>query len=163
MGQHSISTSAASSTRGWSRPNAPSNSDPALGPSHGFQGWCYLALGDFDAAVAEWLKTAELMQNLALVRGMLGVTYARGGRHLEARRILVELVEQSPLNVDIPVPLGAAVRCARGNGGGGDWLERAYDGHNNWLPFLRIDPCIDPLRGDPRLDDLIKRVGLPVG
>ena len=30
--------------------------NPAFGPSHGFQGWCYLALGDFDAAVAEWLK-----------------------------------------------------------------------------------------------------------
>ena len=37
-----------------------------------------------------------------------------------------------------------------------DWLERAYEGHNSWLPFLRIDPCIDPLRGDPRLDNLIE-------
>ena len=137
--------------------------DPAFGPSHGFQGWCYLALGDFDAAVAEWLKTAELMQNLALVRGMLGVTYARGGRHLEARRILVELVEQSHLTWTSPYPLALLCAALGETDDAFDWLERAYDGHNNWLPFLRIDPCIDPLRGDPRLDDLIKRVGLPVG
>ena len=54
--------------------------DPAFGPSHAFQGWCHLELGHFEAAIAEWLKTAELMQNLALVRAMLGVTYARSGR-----------------------------------------------------------------------------------
>ena len=103
------------------------------------------------------------MQNLALVRGMLGVTYARGGPHLEARRILVELVEQSHLTWTSPYPLALLCAALGETDDAFDWLERAYDGHNNWLPFLRIDPCIDPLRGDPRLDDLIKRVGLPVG
>ena len=137
--------------------------DPAFGPSHAFQGWCHLELGHFEAAVAEWLKTAELMENLALVRAMLGVTYARSGRDMEARRILVELVEQSRSTWTSPYPLALLCAALGEKDEAFEWLERAYEGRNSWLPFLRIDPCIDPLRDDPRLDDLIKRVGLPAG
>ncbi len=137
--------------------------DPAFGPSHAFQGWCLLELGHFEDAAAEWLKTAELMQNLALARAMLGVTYARSGQNVAARRILVELVEQSHSTWTSPYPLALLCAALGEKDDAFEWLERAYEGRNNWLPFLRIDPCIDPLRGDPRLDDLIKRVGLPAG
>jgi tetratricopeptide (TPR) repeat protein len=41
------------------------------------------------------------------------------------------------------------------------WLERAYEAHDKGLTYLKIDPCVDPLRSDPRFADLLKRVGLP--
>jgi hypothetical protein len=41
------------------------------------------------------------------------------------------------------------------------WLERSYDSHDKGMLYLKVDPCIDPLREDPRLQDLIKRVGFP--
>ena len=115
------------------------------------------------AAVAEWRKTAELMENLALPRAMLGVTYARGGQDMEARRILVELVEQSHSTWASPYPLALLCAALGEKDEAFDWLERAYEGRNSWLPFLRIDPCIDPLRGDPRLDDLIRTGGAAGG
>lgn len=40
------------------------------------------------------------------------------------------------------------------------WLEKAYAQHSNELVGLKIDPAYDPLRSDPRFQDLIRRVGL---
>jgi hypothetical protein len=40
------------------------------------------------------------------------------------------------------------------------WLEDAYKAHDVGLVYLKIDPCLDPLRSDPRFDDLMRRVGL---
>jgi serine/threonine-protein kinase len=135
--------------------------DPAFGPSHAFLGWCYLELGDFEAAVAEWRRTIDLMENVALVQAMLGVTYARCGNEKEARKTLAELIEQSRSRHISPYHLAILCTALGETDDAFDWLEKAYQGRNNWLPFLRLDPGIDPLRGDPRLDDLIKRVGLP--
>lgn len=41
------------------------------------------------------------------------------------------------------------------------WLEKAYAEQSGWLTGLRASPAADKLRGDPRLDDLARRVGLP--
>ena len=40
------------------------------------------------------------------------------------------------------------------------WLEKAYDQHSNALTSLKVDPVYDPLRSDPRFQDLLQRVGL---
>ncbi len=41
-----------------------------------------------------------------------------------------------------------------------EWLERAYQERDAWL-FQLNDPLWDPLRGDPRFADLIRRLDLP--
>jgi serine/threonine-protein kinase len=41
-----------------------------------------------------------------------------------------------------------------------DWFERAFDAHDPNMPYLR-GPLIDPLRTDPRFQDLVRRIGLP--
>jgi hypothetical protein len=39
-------------------------------------------------------------------------------------------------------------------------LEKAYAQHSNGLIVLNVDPAYDPLRGDPRFQNLLRRVGL---
>ncbi len=41
-----------------------------------------------------------------------------------------------------------------------EWLEEAYRLRDEFLALLGIDPRLNNLRGDPRFDDLMKRVGL---
>lgn len=41
------------------------------------------------------------------------------------------------------------------------WLERANDEHDMLAVRVKYDPRFASLRGDPRLDDLVRRIGVP--
>ena len=42
------------------------------------------------------------------------------------------------------------------------WLERAYEQRAPLLWQIRVYPSFDPLKSDPRYNDLLHRMGLPV-
>jgi TolB-like protein/DNA-binding winged helix-turn-helix (wHTH) protein/Tfp pilus assembly protein PilF len=41
------------------------------------------------------------------------------------------------------------------------WLEQAVQERHHRLPSLVVDPSLDPLRNDPRFQDILKRMNLP--
>ncbi|MCA1625462.1 MAG: hypothetical protein LC768_11675, partial [Acidobacteria bacterium] len=41
-----------------------------------------------------------------------------------------------------------------------EYLESAYKRREWTIPYLQVEPRLDPLRDDPRFDELVKRVGL---
>jgi hypothetical protein len=41
------------------------------------------------------------------------------------------------------------------------WLEKSFAARDKGLTYLKIDPCLDPLRSDSRFEDLLRRVGFP--
>jgi tetratricopeptide (TPR) repeat protein len=38
------------------------------------------------------------------------------------------------------------------------WMDRAYAERDGWLLTLRVNPWFEPLRSDPRFDELVRRV-----
>ena len=40
-------------------------------------------------------------------------------------------------------------------------LENAYQERSEWLRYLRVDPRLDPLRGDPRFEKLADQIVPP--
>jgi hypothetical protein len=41
------------------------------------------------------------------------------------------------------------------------WLERGYRERDPQMIALKAFPPFDPLRSDPRFDDLLRRIGFP--
>jgi hypothetical protein len=41
------------------------------------------------------------------------------------------------------------------------WLEKAFQNRHGGLTLVKVIPYLDSLHGDPRLADLVRRIGLP--
>jgi hypothetical protein len=42
-----------------------------------------------------------------------------------------------------------------------EWLTKALEQRDSRMVALKVDPCFDALRSDPKFQALVKRVGLP--
>ena len=93
----------------------------------------------------------------------LAYIYGRAGQKERARR---ELEKLEPLNhrqqADPVCMLYAHLGLEDKNEALAD-LEKAYSDHFSILTTLKVDPAFDPLRSDPRFQDLLRRVGLAEG
>ena len=105
-------------------------------------------------------KIVSISHGSPLATGVLIRAYAHAGRRADALRLLAELKRRRESGY---VPAGAFVNAYLGLGDNEEafaWLEQAYSEHSNILMFLKTHPYFDPVRSDPRFQDLVRRVGL---
>jgi len=134
------------------------HSDDAM--AHWFLGFVLIDNGQPEEAIPELEKTVSLTERSPGAIGVLIRAYARAGRRTDALRLLAELKRRREAGY---VPAGAFLNAYLGLGDHDQtfvWLERAYQEQSNILQFLKVHPFFDPLRGDPRFADLVRRVGL---
>jgi TolB-like protein/Flp pilus assembly protein TadD len=129
--------------------------------SHWWIGMFYEQAARYEDAVAEGQKALRLSRGGPGIIGTLGHAYAVAGKRAEAHRALAELKDLSkkgryvaPLNVAlIYAGLGDKAQAL-------DWLERAYEDHSDRLVWIRFWSMFDSLRGEPRFQDLLRRMHL---
>lgn len=134
--------------------------DPNFGVASWVLGQILEDRGDFDGAAAAYRKAQESVPSPRR-QALLACVYARTGRATEARRILDELTTRSQREYVssytlalIHVALGEKEEALR-------LLEKAYDeralqvGGNTGTP--KIDKRLDPLRSDPRFQNLLAK------
>jgi TolB-like protein/Tfp pilus assembly protein PilF len=125
-----------------------------------FLGFALIANGQPNEAIPVLKKALALSERNPAVIGVLVRAYAHAGRRAEALRLLDELKRRQQKGY---VPTAAFVNAYLGLGDNEQafaWLERAYKEHSMILQYIKVHPFFDPLRGDPRFADLVRRVGL---
>jgi serine/threonine protein kinase/tetratricopeptide (TPR) repeat protein len=127
-----------------------------------FLGLAYEQKGMFAQAIAEHEKATAVSDRSMVMLSALGHAYGLAGRKGEAQRVLTELKELSDRRhfgayeiAAIYVSLGEKDQAFA-------WLDRAFQERSSWLTYLKREPRLDSLRGDPRFRELMQRVGLPL-
>ncbi len=93
----------------------------------------------------------------ALARGYAEAGYP-GAMSLAAET----LAARSKLTYVSPFDIAHLYALAGENDRTLEWLERAYEERDPNMPYLSVIPVFDPLRDDPRFQDLLRRMDLPL-
>ena len=109
-------------------------------------------------AIAEYQKASKLNDDPRRL-AFIGHAQASIGRQTEAREILAQLTDTSKTRyisgysfAVIHLGLGEKDQAL-------DWLEKdARAGTGFEINFIKVDPYLDPLRGDPRFEALVQEV-----
>lgn len=132
---------------------------PRFPGAHFDMGLTYLAKGMFPEARKSFEKLGEISGNPK--RGLMELAWVHScqGQRDEAFELLDQLRELS--NEKLPcIPL-ALVHAGLGDKEKAfEFLEEGYTQRDSNLLYLKCEPLFDPLRGDPRFQDLLKRLNL---
>jgi TolB-like protein/Tfp pilus assembly protein PilF/predicted Ser/Thr protein kinase len=119
-----------------------------------------VSTGRFDEAIAHARRVVDLTGRTPSSLGALGKTQARAGLRADARATLNEMLSRARTEY-VPAWSIASVYAALGEVDSAvAWTERAYDEGSNVIAYLAVDPVARSLRGQPRFDRLLARVGL---
>ncbi len=126
---------------------------------HRYLGQVYEASRMYPEAMAEMRKAVELSGGAPTDIAALGHAYAVSGQRNEARKAQ-EALEQLAKRRFVSAYERALICAGLGeNDEALQWLKRAFEERSSWMVKLKIDPRLDPLRGDARFVDLMRRVG----
>ncbi len=132
--------------------------DPSFGRAHlGID--AYLQLGRFADAQAELEEWRRQSGDGTNIRSRLVYLYGRMGQKDKARAELRKLEAMNGAQSLDPVAMALAYVGVGNNDAALSSLEKAYGQRSNLLTALKVEPVYDPLRDDPRFQELLRRVG----
>jgi TolB-like protein/DNA-binding winged helix-turn-helix (wHTH) protein/Flp pilus assembly protein TadD len=133
--------------------------DPNFALAHNQLAQAYIQKQMYEEAVAEMQKAVKLSGDSPTCIANLARAYVASGKRSEAVKLLSDLKKRSNPSLSYSSEI-AVIYVALGDGDQAmNWLEKAYEERFNSSVLLR--PGFDPLRSDPRFQNLLRRVGLP--
>lgn len=134
--------------------------DPSFGRAAGLMVYAYVQEGRFAEALDEIERYND--PDPAWKWAMRAYVWGRWGRSEQARQAL-EKLEQDVRSGTRFGEMQARVTAYLGTDRRDEvisLLQKAYTDHSNLLTVLKVDPIYDPLRSDPRFQELLRQVGL---
>ena len=135
--------------------------DPNSGFVHWALGNAYVGKGKYQEAIAEYQQSIPLSGESPDEPASLAYAYALAGKRQEALKLLEDLKERSKRSYVSPSLIALIYTGLGEKDQAFAWLDKAYDGRDFFLVYLKAEPTFDTLRSDPRFPDLVQRVGLP--
>ncbi len=115
----------------------------------------------YDEAIAAFQNAVEVSGGRTHALAGLAYAYGVAGKRRQAEKILADLKERAKKSYVSAYEI-AAIHTALGDKEQAfAWLDKAYQERSSWLIHLRWEPRFQPLRSDPRFQELLRRIGLP--
>jgi TolB-like protein/Tfp pilus assembly protein PilF len=131
--------------------------DPRSYTAHWGLGQALERVGDLAGAIAEYEKSTQLDDD-PLPLGLLGAAKAKAGDRAAALAILSRL-EDVTKHRYVPDYSFALIHLALSQKTEAmKWLESSYAKHQPDLNWIRVDPDLHPLHGDPRFEALAEKI-----
>jgi len=134
-------------------------SDPNNAGVHFVLGLVYELKGMYREAIAEHEKAWQSGGNLDQL-GHLGHAYAKAGERAKAYEI-IEQLKRAKKGYLHAYEIAFIYAALEEKEWAFEWLDKAYQQRDRGLMYLKVDHCLDPLRFDPRFQDLLRRVNFP--
>jgi DNA-binding winged helix-turn-helix (wHTH) protein/TolB-like protein/Flp pilus assembly protein TadD len=132
--------------------------DPNDHVAHFDIGLVYERQGKYEQALTEMRRARALGMKGAY--SVAGHIYAVSGHRREAQQVLAELQQLSNREY-VPAFYRAYIYIGLGDKERAfEWLEKAYKDREWYLWLLKQETGVDPIRSDPRFQDLLRRIGL---
>src|SRR5262249_8249250 len=135
--------------------------DPTLWVAHYNLGETFQLKNDLATAITEYTKAQQLSDDLR-ARVPLAAAKAQSGNKEAAVQMLAEL-EELGRHGSVHAYWRALLYLSLENRDEGiRWLERGIANHDGLdIGWIKVDPLLDLLRGDPRFEALVQRVLAP--
>jgi len=134
--------------------------NPNYAQAHWRLGLVQIQQRRYPEAIASIQRSIDLGVFQPYAAGGLIVAYAASGNREAARKVLEDLERRFPREyippVSIAIGYGALGETTRGL----DWLNRAIDQRDIYIPENFFEPLLDPLRKDPRFEAVLTRMGI---
>ncbi|HEY7913094.1 MAG TPA: protein kinase [Blastocatellia bacterium] len=121
----------------------------------------YSKQGRFPEALASAQKGVELSNRSNATLALAGYVQGQSGRRDAAQAIIVELEKRYAIKEADGRDLAIVYTGLDQKDKAFEWLEKSYQDRSLFMAVLRLEPLLESLRSDPRLQDLFRRIGLP--
>jgi eukaryotic-like serine/threonine-protein kinase len=121
----------------------------------------YVQKGMYQEAVGAYLKANALENNYPGFSPEIAYVHACSGKRALALEMLADIQKKTGGRDPSPYQAGLIYAALGENDQAFRRLGEAHRKHDRFMTHLRVDPRLDPLRSDPRFQDLVHRMGLP--
>ena len=133
--------------------------DPNFALAHNQLAQAYLQKHMYAEAVAELQKAVGLSKDSPTCIANLARAYVASGKRGEAVKLLDDLKRRSSTGYSNASEIAMIYASLGDPDQAMHWLEKGFEERFN--PGVLLRPGFDPLRSDPRFEDLRRRIGLP--
>jgi TolB-like protein/Flp pilus assembly protein TadD len=114
----------------------------------------------YSKALEQFSKGRQLSGDQPVMIALYGHALALSGDAAGARKALAKLQDLAQSRYVAPLYFAAIYMGLGEKSAALDWVDRAYTDHSERMVYLGVDPIADPLRGDPRFEQVLKKIGI---
>ncbi len=134
--------------------------DPAYGTALYFIGRARIQQHRLLPAQTAFSRARRLSPEDPNLLSAQGYLYARAGRRDAALRVLRELESLAAGDQPFASQIAALYVALGDKGIALEWLKRSFLAHEGALTWVKVDPRFEALHGEPRFQEIVRRMGL---